>query len=905
MKTRQSRGIPMGRLWWHILCVVSLFALLVGPESPVQAGAARSPASVETQAPVGPPPVPECYYTGSGYGSCEGFTIPKPGSVVTLTMPDKDSVFKLTGPAPLQSATPVACGDAGCTYNHLDWVLGGNAVKGNDSTCATDTSTCDVTLTLGGGGWTPVFVRQNTETPLLYLLWRPPTASLSVSVVAVAAPGGLPVGRPMYVAVSVTAGGGDVTGVTVSLVSSSAAIVVIGPASPASGFSLSGGQSRTVMFQTRTAQEGTATLSARATGTSAAGDSLSATAAAILRVGPIGNGISGTVYGEQCGATCDQAGLSGITVWVTGKDDHGSVVSKSAVTDANGQWSVAVPDGTYEAGPSEDGRTFGGLGYDPASVPNIAIHGSTRTNVDFATCVIVGDSISSAVDRPPLAIDRVPFATTASASSVARAPLATDRVPFATTASASSVNQCTSVYTVTLGGDIPQYMLVDPGEGARYNQNNDTSPDYRFSTGWWGTFKQVFNFILPTRGLEYPACFTHSEVVALANKGLHGADIRWYSYIRGPAKLSPVTVKFAYNQSTGQVTLLGDPVNDLSEAQITRVWYWREYQSLGTYPVDSGTCDQTSEIPALAFPVPEEHGFTIVVAWGFPFSGSGAQTSLTLDKAEFLEVAEKAGVAQDKNIATYWDHAAYDGKFALQLALMAAAVSGGLKLLELGAESAAVRQWVSEQFAKSAGKFAGLAERAHQAKDVVEVTEWLNAFSNEQGYMMAVIRGQFEPVFSKKGVHVATILALSQATTKFPNISISISRQAFAYHDDRFPAFSGSLPWRNSPLGTTKPASPAVSNPLAGNPTGFLVVNDESYASGTAALKALREATDESLSQVTYSINTHGNLAWNFLNEQREAGVAPPECKPTLPGDAISQGDDPNTICWRFNDGDA
>ena len=34
------------------------------------------------------PPVPHCYYTGSGYGLCEGIVLPMPGTVVLFTHPD-------------------------------------------------------------------------------------------------------------------------------------------------------------------------------------------------------------------------------------------------------------------------------------------------------------------------------------------------------------------------------------------------------------------------------------------------------------------------------------------------------------------------------------------------------------------------------------------------------------------------------------------------------------------------------------------------------------------------------------------------------------------------------------------------------------------------------------------------
>jgi hypothetical protein len=599
--------------------------------------------------------------------------------------------------------------------------------------------------------------------------------------------------------------------------------------------------------------------------------------------------VSGTVSEHACGdSSCSPpSGLGGVTVLVKGTASDGTPVSESDVSDdADGSWSVEVPPGSYVAGPSDDGETFGGLGFGPSSTP-VDVTDTDFPNVNFAACDVGGSSQADAGDLPQARVASV---------------------------STTGVGQCTSVYTVRMGGVIDQKQLVDPGEGARYDTNEDGNPDYRDSSGWLDGFKHLFPFLLTGGHREYPSCptdFPEAEVAGLEKKGWTGADIRWYSYIEGPANLSPVTVKFAYNQSNGEVSLLGDPVDDLSEAKITKVWKWVEYGKWGYFggAVNYGTCRQTEEIPALVFPVPEQRtkddkaGFTMVVAWGFPFSGSGAQTLLRLDKDEFEEAVERAGAGEDKHIATYWEQAGYDGKFALQLAVMAWGVSKGLKLLEVGAEHTAVKKWVGEQAAKYAGKFAGVAEHTHQATDVNEVTEWLDAFSNKSGYMMAVIRGQFEPVLSDHGTSVASILALSYATSKFPNITLSISRQAFAFPDDRNPPFSGTLPWANTPLGTA--TSPAVSNPLAGNPDGYLVLNEEDYTSGEAALKKLREATSESLSSVTYSIKAHGNLAWNFENEQRETGVAPPLCPETLPEELISKGDDPNTICWRFNDGDA
>ena len=93
-----------------------------------------------------PPPVAPCYYQGSGYGLCEGIVLPHPGAVVLLTHPDKNGIFHLKGPAPLQTKQSVACGDLGCVYNHLDWATsyGGGVPDAVDGTCQSNTTVCNV-----------------------------------------------------------------------------------------------------------------------------------------------------------------------------------------------------------------------------------------------------------------------------------------------------------------------------------------------------------------------------------------------------------------------------------------------------------------------------------------------------------------------------------------------------------------------------------------------------------------------------------------------------------------------------------------------------------------------------------------------------------------------------------------
>jgi hypothetical protein len=115
------------------------------------------------------PPIPDCFKTGSGYGSCDGIAIPGGSAIVQMTAENKKTSFYLTGPTPLQWTKSVACGDLGCVYHHLDWVLGpgASAVLG----CKTNQSTCDVKVA-PGSGWVPVYVRQDNDYATLYAIYN-------------------------------------------------------------------------------------------------------------------------------------------------------------------------------------------------------------------------------------------------------------------------------------------------------------------------------------------------------------------------------------------------------------------------------------------------------------------------------------------------------------------------------------------------------------------------------------------------------------------------------------------------------------------------------------------------------------------------------------------------------------
>jgi hypothetical protein len=243
---------------------------------------------VEAKSTTKPPPIPNCYYTGSGYGSCEGYVIPGGGSVVPLTVANKTDEFKLQGPAPLQWTKPVACGDLGCVYNHLDWFVapGLTVVKG----CTTNVSICWVTVSPGTTAWVPVYVRQNNDSPTIYLIFNSGTplkkgGHLQMSVTSSATSGSLEVSKTATISVKLTAIGGAVHSIVPSALTLSSASLTTPSVTPASGFSLAKDTSRVLRYTVTGASEGSATVTASAQGIDAVGRSTAASGALSFQVG--------------------------------------------------------------------------------------------------------------------------------------------------------------------------------------------------------------------------------------------------------------------------------------------------------------------------------------------------------------------------------------------------------------------------------------------------------------------------------------------------------------------------------------------------------------------------------------------------------------------------------------------
>jgi len=277
MSAQRSLGASGSRRGLALLVTVAV----------VVASALVSTGVAEAKGTTKPPPIPTCYYTGSGYGDCEGYVIPGGGTVVPLTVANKTDEFKLQGPAPLQSTKPVACGDMGCVYNHLDWFVGGTKVV---SGCQTNVSTCRVIIAPGTRAWVPVYVRQNNNPPTIYLIFNSGKplkkgGRLQMSITSSATSGSLAVGATATISVKLTAVKGAINSIVPSALTLSSASLTAGPAPSASGFSLAKGASTVLQYTVTGASAGSATVTASAMGVDAEGRSTTASGALSIRVG--------------------------------------------------------------------------------------------------------------------------------------------------------------------------------------------------------------------------------------------------------------------------------------------------------------------------------------------------------------------------------------------------------------------------------------------------------------------------------------------------------------------------------------------------------------------------------------------------------------------------------------------
>ena len=137
--------------------------------------------------------------------------------------------------------------------------------------------------------------------------------------------------------------------------------------------------------------------------------------------------VSGNVYASTNvdGSACSPPacpGVGGVNLLVTGTNDDGSAVSATAVSaPTTGAWSVTVPAGSYTAGPSQDGSTFGPPGaFKPASQP-VAVNTSDVPGINF-TQVVCHANTSTSDSARAITTDARPQLAAASCGTISLSP---------------------------------------------------------------------------------------------------------------------------------------------------------------------------------------------------------------------------------------------------------------------------------------------------------------------------------------------------------------------------------------------------------------------------------------------------------------------------------------------------
>jgi hypothetical protein len=603
--------------------------------------------------------------------------------------------------------------------------------------------------------------------------------------------------------------------------------------------------------------------------------------------------LSGTATGTSCSGSgaarfCKEAPFGDVTVLVTGTATDGNAVD---VTDdtatADGTWSVEVPAGSYVAGPSDDDETFDLPGFSPDPTATLDVT-ADKPGVDFRSCAGPTDDVAhvSGTDLRPVPGVEAPH-------TAAREEDAGSDLP----------NACTSVYTITVGGRIPapHETIVDPGPGARFNENDDGSPDYRESTS---LFRNLDSFTP-----QAPACMSKT----LADR--YGSSIEWYSYIRGPVNLPKYTVRVAYNQHTDLTSIVGAP--EAGEAAMEKVWVWH---SITNTHRAYGRCSLTAEIPFMYLPVPEGDGFTIIVAWGFPFEPTGVLGSL--EKNEYVEAVEQLQKEAPAFVTTY-RREIESQKFIGWLIIKELRNGFLLHLLTGGEATISLLGKVQGELEASdlAPQIindiaAGSTTLVHQGAQGLALKEELehyftnlSAFESGEAIMSAVIHGDFDTITSKKTRHavVGTSLGITVKQTGVPVLSLSVSRSAYTPAGQTWSPFTGPLPWKDVLAGSkTMPytANPYSANaPLTiGDPFPF----DKNIGSGESAVDNLTAAT-HALPAVNEAIH-EGGLYQNLPAEESSApDVFCPRDYGSLGLELSTAAYDKTThsICWLFKDGDA
>jgi hypothetical protein len=821
-------------------------------------------------------------------------------------------MFTVTGQSPSGACTLAPGGE----FSAQDCQVSGNSysltvVEAGSSYESFNTGTID------GNTLTGSFTDTNGTTQA-YTGTRAPTISVSVSLVNSAgvawSPANQGPNRALVARLKVTNLASAVTSVVPTItVAPSASLTPVGGLSPAGGGALAAGASQTYSQTYTVTGSGPATLSATVSYVDSYGNS--DTTSAVQTIVNLGTVVSGQIQDIDCGDatsdTCALSALPGMPVVVVGTGSDGTAVDETTTTADDGTWSLNVPSGAYAVGPSADGQTIAAGGFDPEQYPSTTVGSTPVPNLNFTTCTDDDTADATASLRAGLPFTDQPTPKFERAGDVRSNA----------SSSSFSPSDCKSYYTFTLSAQVPEAHIVDP------------SLDARFQTTGFGGYNNKRNTLGLLEGSsvlhsvpEFPACLSDANVVSYTAKNVRAS---WYTYIQG-GSLGHATVTLQWNRTqTTQEVHVVDPPDETDNYMIR----WFVYRL--TYPdghTTKGRCFQREPVdilptaisgaddPDLGLPSDQ---FVILATWNFPFDAPGVKID---ENGSIVQSITTAFATKTEQLIS-WYHSLPKGaratlNFLVAYALGSAKVAAVAKAPALieGALSGTKFVLTAAQLKKLevAGEIAhALAHGKHNIDSASELLESIVGYlgeeeSGEPDYpiMSALIRGRFQTAYLQNGgknlvtatgnVPIGSVLALHVFTTKFPTISLSVTRNALSPSPtatDTRPVYNGPIPW------ATGVGSPAVSNPFfnhfeAPNILADATKTGHTYAIGEGDVKNVIADTSQ-LPRVSEGLRNDAELVTGITDDLTEDDA--PTCSTDNPTESTSS-DTVATICWLFKD---
>jgi hypothetical protein len=292
--------------------------------------------------------------------------------------------------------------------------------------------------------------------------------------------------------------------------------------------------------------------------------------------------------------------------------------------------------------------------------------------------------------------------------------------------------------------------------------------------------------------------------------------------------------------------------------------------------------------------------FALVVAWAFPFTSAGVvagpETGIAAILHEYGELGHALYERYEKLTETQ--------KFVLDFAIGLYLGNHYVKSVETAAELIA-------RFAPKLGyltEIAGVtAERLHKFLAVRELVNFAAGWTGDYPIMGTVLRGQFDTRYAelkgkKTNVVAGTILSMAARTTKFPDISLKIRRDALTPTVGD-PVYSGkNLPWKGDHSGH----NPIVTNPYGVQPGNYLAYpsgSGHNFRGGADAVDLIEQWTGnmDSLSKLHTSVEDDATAVTGY--ESLIDGIGAPQCD--VDGDHTSATHESETICYYLKDGRA